>query len=181
MKKENLHTTFYENPFILGVWLLLIGGFLLFFGYSLVSLSCPSLILKALISCPFAFGAFIFLYMRLTSVKKGFVEISKKEIFFQGIQLQWSEVTCVKMEWRNWRKMFLRLRIECGKIPYFINLRFMSDAERKLLLDEIERYIPVHYIKCQYNRNYTLWEIIPLTIVLIFLIFGYILSIYKML
>jgi len=179
MKKEGISVKFYESNWILAVWLILIGELLLLFGYALISLSCPSLIIKSLIFGPFVFALFVFLFLRFVSTKKGLVTIDKNGISFSGSQFSWSEITRVKLEFRNWKRSFLRLRVEWKNIPYFIDLAFVTDIERRLLLDEIEKYISIQYVKCRYERNYTFWDIAPLIVVLILIqvvfIFGYIL------
>ena len=91
-------------------------------------------------------------------MKGYFIQITDLDIVFEEKKFCWNEISKVTLENKGSEYIELYLKIESGKIPYLINLKYMNDCERRLLLNEIEKYKVVSYTRCSYERNYVLEE-----------------------
>ena len=151
MEKDAHSTKFYVNEYILGIQA--------FLGIELIGalayiLSVPNPILFFLYLCT----GIVFLNLIVTRfmvTRNPVIEISEKSFSFDEKTFDWAEIDRITLGPQRFARTFLpQLKVEWKKIPYFIKLRYVTDAERRHLLDEIEKYKPVQYIKCTYEGNY---------------------------
>ena len=165
MKKEEDSAFFCESKWIVGTWaFLLMEGIIVIL--SGLSLACPYGKIQLALQGVALIGPILFFVGKIKSWGKPIIEVNNQELAFNGQKFKWEELTRISLE--SVQKSFVpRLKIEWGKIPYFVELRYMSDSERRLMLNEIEKHKAVQYIKCSYEKNYTFWDMVLLVIVMI--------------
>jgi hypothetical protein len=131
-----------------------------------------SLLLKCAIifCCVAVFSISCTLINTIKNIGRPLIQISNFDVVFEGKKIKWCEISKITLE--NERKgeaLELYLKIEWGNTPYSINLKYMNDCERRLLLNEIEKYKSISYKGCSYNGNYVLWERISMILGLLML------------
>ncbi len=162
---------FYESKSVLSfmlLWCVLMGGLVIYLLQSCLMNLCFIL--------SFFIFAILFLGKRYLSTSSPYITIDAFFIEHEGQRFLWHQIQEISLTPRFQRGknvgLNLYLKIESKQETCWVNLKYFSDKDRRSLLDAIEQYVPVQYVKSQYDSNIQTFFLGTITFVSVFMIFA---------